>query len=102
MNLIPTERAGGLLPSGAPPGASTAGFRPEHVALTDPMAGPTAAEIPLIERLGPESLVHLRRDGADLVARVPGSGAFTVGQRAGCSVDPAHLHWFDASGRRIE
>jgi len=102
MNLVPVERAGDLLSPGNPPGATTAGFRPEHIVLTEPVAGREAAEIRLVERLGPESLVHLRLEGTGLIARVPGSATFTPGQPVTLSVHPAHLHWFDASGRRID
>jgi multiple sugar transport system ATP-binding protein len=45
------------------------GVRPEAVTLG---AGPMEAEVEVVERLGFESLVHLRLDGEPLVARVEG------------------------------
>ncbi|MFI5234979.1 MAG: ABC transporter ATP-binding protein [Gemmatimonadales bacterium] len=98
MNLV---RNGLRLPD-PPEGGVLAGFRPEHLVLLPVDTGLGNGEVTAVERLGSETLVHLRLvDGPVVVARVPGLGDHARGERFGLGVDPAHLHWFDATGRRL-
>ena len=115
MNLMPctTEglhvTLGGQslpLPVAAPrSGPLTLGVRPEH-AVMDPQ-GPWQMQVDLLEMLGAERLVHGRFGTA------AGGAAFTLrieatlvpprpGDTLRLSVQPQHLHWFDAStGLRV-
>jgi ABC-type sugar transport system ATPase subunit len=98
MNLL---RTGIRLPA-APEGGIQAGVRPEHVALVPVDSGAGNAEVVSVERLGSETLVHLRlSDGTAVTARVPGLGEFRRGDRVGIGLDPKAVHWFDAAGRRV-
>ncbi|HEV2290571.1 MAG TPA: ABC transporter ATP-binding protein [Gemmatimonadales bacterium] len=98
MNLF---RAGVRLPAG-PEGAVQAGIRPEHLALVPVDSGAGNAEVAAVERLGSETLVHVRLpEGGEAIVRVPGLGAFARGDRVGLGFDPANLRWFDATGRGL-
>jgi len=90
-------------------GASV-GFRPENVRLhpEPPQAGGAAAgvrvlgEVVLVEPLGAETIVHVDAGGHVIRARIDGFGGPSVGSSVTCLVDSAALHWFDATGRRLE
>ena len=101
MNLLPCDGSPAdlvLLSGPVPHGAACCGVRPEAVHL-----GPdgTPGEVTLVERLGSETLVHLLVGTQAVVARVPGQAPLTHGATVGVTADPAHLHWFDAAGRRL-
>jgi len=91
---------------GVPAGAASLGVRPEHVAISTAGAlngGATRATVERVERLGGETLVHLRGAWGSLVARIAPSGA---APDAGASVDvalePAHALFFDTqTGARL-
>lgn len=99
MNLL----RGGLRFPPAPEGGVQLGIRPEHLALLPIDSGAGNAEIAAVERLGSETLVHLRlADDSTAVARVPGLGDFRRGDRVGVGIDPNAVHWFNATGRRVK
>ena len=82
-------------------GADTIGIRPEHFALSD-ADSEWVGEVSLVERLGHDTILHVR---------VPGAGLLTVsldgqhGQSVGDTVhlDPAKefIHRFDKAGRPL-
>jgi sn-glycerol 3-phosphate transport system ATP-binding protein len=83
------------LPDGT---ALTIGLRPEHlVPATEGLAG----QVDLVERLGSESVAHLRLDdGTPLTVKLP--GAAPVADRLTVAPVPEHIHVFDAaSGKRL-
>jgi multiple sugar transport system ATP-binding protein len=100
------------------------GIRPEHLKLagTDDGAARLAADVELVEALGPELLVHFRLDATQVqvggalsededlgdlrigpasrttsagVARVPPTTAVRVGDQIAFDVATEHLHFFD-------
>jgi multiple sugar transport system ATP-binding protein len=92
--------------SGNGNGATSLGIRPEHVGLST--AGATTGEatratVERVERLGGETLVHVRGAWGPMVARVASSGAAPdPGASVGVAFDVAHALLFDtASGLRI-
>jgi ABC-type sugar transport system ATPase subunit len=87
-------------PMGRPP--AQVGIRPEHVHLVGDGSGAGSGSVETVERLGSETLVHLRLDeGASVVARVPGIVNATRGDRLGITVHAADVHWFDEDGSRM-
>jgi sn-glycerol 3-phosphate transport system ATP-binding protein len=110
MNLLPGVltrdgtaaqlQAGPLVPlidgrRAAPDGtALTVGIRPEHLAAaTQGLVG----QVDLVERLGSESVVHLRlEDGTPLAVKLP--GAETMPDRLTVAPLPGHVHVFEAAG----
>jgi ABC-type sugar transport system ATPase subunit len=81
--------------------AAQVGVRPEHVTLVAPGGGVGRGEVHTVERLGSETLVHVRLPGsAALVARLPGLVPIQRGDAVGVVVQEDSLHWFDAAGRR--
>ena len=101
MNLLPLDAAlptTALVASGAPPGAASCGLRPEDLRLG---AEGLEGEVTLVERLGSETLVHLRLGDQLLVARVAGQAPFTHGARAHVTAARERRHWFDAAGQRL-
>ncbi len=120
MNFFPSEveaadgggaRIGGV--GFAPlvlPGASlhrgdkvTVGVRPEHLRISDQGAFAASGMVELIERLGEQSIAHIRRaDDKMLVAEVRGRDTPQPGQTIALHAALQDIHVFDASGRRIE
>jgi sn-glycerol 3-phosphate transport system ATP-binding protein len=114
MNLLPARLArdgtaalldhGPLLPLDGsriaqPDGVRlTVGIRPEHLA---PAAQGLAGEVDLVERLGSESVVHMRlADGSALTVKL--QGADLAAERLIVAPLPGQLHVFDAeSGKRM-
>jgi multiple sugar transport system ATP-binding protein len=124
MNLIPMRFTGGSAPrltatgveipvtaahaalltrTLAGSGDVTVGIRPEHLRLVG-AGGPgvLSGDPYAIETLGPESLVTLRLAGALLTVRIFSDDPPAVAGRAHVALDPAHLHFFEPSGERIE
>ncbi|MBY6213058.1 sn-glycerol-3-phosphate ABC transporter ATP-binding protein UgpC [Microbulbifer agarilyticus] len=81
------------------------GLRPEKLvyASSAPANWPRlTGNIELVESLGAEMLVHLRFGSAQLVARLAGLRAFSLGDALELAFDPAALYLFDgASQQRI-
>ncbi|MEO8294212.1 MAG: ABC transporter ATP-binding protein [Gemmatimonadota bacterium] len=78
------------------------GIRPEHVRLTANGSGLGSGLVQAVERLGSETLVHLRLDpDTIIIARLPGLVAITRGEPAGVDLDAGQLHWFDEHGERM-
>jgi len=98
--------AGASATAGAPTAAASRpvslGVRPEHVALA-PSGTATQAAVERVERLGGETLVHLRGAWGTMVARIaPASIPPEAGAAIGVTLDPTHSLLFDReSGSRI-
>ncbi len=86
-----------------PDGSTQLGVRPECLRLTDPDGGVGNGVVEVVERLGSETLVHVRlAPTTTVIARLSGIAPYHAGDRVGVVPDPAHLHWFDAEGRRVD
>ncbi|MFH1036291.1 MAG: sn-glycerol-3-phosphate ABC transporter ATP-binding protein UgpC [Pseudomonadota bacterium] len=84
----------------APEGlALTLGIRPED--LLPAPHGMLRAELEVMERLGPENLLHLRRRDVSLVAKVPPEFQASPGQILSLDIRPGRVHLF-RDGRRWE
>lgn len=82
----------------------TLGFRPEHVQVNPPQAGPEpwSAVVDLCEPLGHETLLHLSRSGVSFTARTTSSQTFTPGQTVSVNLPPEAVYLFDgANGERL-
>jgi sn-glycerol 3-phosphate transport system ATP-binding protein len=76
--------------------ALTIGIRPEHLV---PAAEGLTGQVDLVERLGSESVAHLRMDdGTPLAVKLP--GALPVPDRLTVAPLPEHIHVFEAAGGR--
>ena len=88
-------------PASLSPAASQVGIRPEHITLVTPGGGEGSGEVVAVERLGSETLVHVRLTSAvSLIARIPGLIPINRGDPVGVLTHPDSLHWFDGTGRR--
>jgi len=107
MNLVPLDAVAGLP---LPPAIATLaagrdrallGVRPEHVGVRaePPAVGECALvlDLELAEPLGHEALVHGRRGGVELTARVAPQPLPAPGTPLTFTLDPARLHLFDAA-----
>jgi glycerol transport system ATP-binding protein len=79
------------------------GFRAHQLAVADGGAGhhvfPTT--VALTEITGSESFVHLKRDGTNWVAVLPGVHEFPPGQAIEAALDPDDLFVFSPDGRLV-
>ncbi|MEO1491362.1 MAG: sn-glycerol-3-phosphate ABC transporter ATP-binding protein UgpC [Pseudomonadota bacterium] len=109
MNFIPAELRGGMLHIGehaistqmAKDGPVKVGIRPEHLSVSSGSSG-LPVTIDDIEPQGAETLLYSRFQETSIVIRQPGK-VHHDGSTGALSMDPAHLHLFDArSGRRLE
>jgi multiple sugar transport system ATP-binding protein len=92
--VIPTTLAGHTLP----PGKLTLGIRAEHVVID--RTGPLSGRAEFIERLGDRSLAHLSlANNQLLVIELPRDYEMQAGDVVRMSIDAAHLHLFDESGK---
>ncbi|WP_160154699.1 ABC transporter ATP-binding protein [Microbulbifer sp. ALW1] len=79
------------------------GLRPEKLlyAASAPANWPRLrGQIELVESLGAEMLVHLRAGSAQMVARLPGLRAFTLGDALELAFDPTAIYLFDAESQQ--
>ena len=74
------------------------GIRPEDL---HPGRGELRARLELIERLGGESILHLRRGEVSLRARAPADFPARVGELVSLEAQAGRFHYF-AEGRRVE
>jgi multiple sugar transport system ATP-binding protein len=95
---LPTEAAARLASRGHRP--VVLGVRPEDTRLWRPEApgqpaSTLAASVELVERLGPETLVHLQAGPHRLVARVGGAESLEPHQAVRVALERDRLHLFD-------
>ncbi len=81
------------------PGPLTLGIRPEHLHFAADSRADATVE--LVEPLGADTLVHLRLGDAMVVARPTGTVGLASGDAVALDWPAAHIHLFDAEGRRI-
>ncbi|MEP7344731.1 MAG: TOBE domain-containing protein, partial [Gemmatimonadaceae bacterium] len=78
---------------------ATLAIRPEHLHI-GAAEGAASATVMLVESLGPETLVHLQFETAEVaVARVAGAYSLPIGAVVPVSVDPRHALIFDGVGK---
>jgi len=78
------------------------GIRAEHVEIADASSAGMKAQIELVERLGPHSIIHLRIDQTLFRALEWGDAALRVGDHVGVRFDSSALNFFNAqSGKRL-
>ncbi|MDJ0820567.1 MAG: ABC transporter ATP-binding protein [Paracoccaceae bacterium] len=99
MNIIAADAAHNLTPHEQ---ASSAGIRPEHIALIDGGDGHLQGEVDVIEYLGADTFVLVDCGAAGKVtARVIGDTHLRPGDAATMMFDEARVHWFDAEGHVV-
>jgi multiple sugar transport system ATP-binding protein len=93
MNLVPAEVLDGVGGKGR-----IAGFRPEHIELANGRADGIGfdARVEVVEYLGDEQLVHLRRRDAEIQAKLPVEEQLGSGQDLKLMVPRDKLLLFDA------
>jgi len=83
--------------------AVTIGVRPEHLRVSDQGAFAATGVVELIERLGEQSIAHIRRaDDKMLVVEVRGRDTPALGETLAFHAPLQDIHVFDAGGRRID
>ncbi len=81
--------------------AMTAGIRPQDIALSlSPVADAMAAEVQMVQLLGPEKLVEVTAAGRMLSVIVDAVVPVKAGERAWLLFDPLRVHLFDADTQR--
>ncbi len=97
-----TAPANGLY-AGLGDGPYRVGFRAHQLAMANGRAGQHLfpATVALTEITGSESFVHLKRDGANWVAVLPGVHEFPPGQEIETALDPDDLFVFAPDGRLV-
>ncbi len=121
MNLIPLDAAAMQAQFGGPAEGGILGVRPEDLVIATGLAAPGALTLDLtveaIERVGPETFVYGARERRsdlptisrkpgelppdEIIVRIPGQEAPSIGSRIVATGLPQHLHRFAADGRRI-
>jgi sn-glycerol 3-phosphate transport system ATP-binding protein len=99
-----TSRSTAAGDAGRAEGGGTPGRRrhPARDSPPVPRAKIRAGKLEMVEQLGADSLLHLAREGATIVVRVPHGAYPAIGTTMHVAVDPARVHLFDAStGARI-
>jgi multiple sugar transport system ATP-binding protein len=92
--VLPTTLASNTLPAGK----LTLGIRAEHVVIDQ--SGPLSGRAEFIERLGDRSLAHLSLANNQLmVIELPRDYDMQAGDVVRMSIDAAHLHLFDETGK---
>ena len=117
MNLIESKAINGELHFGAssklslPEGLRVAegkchlGIRPEHLVIGEHSGLGIDAKLVFIEQLGDATLLYVQIDGVEetLTARQQGIVRnLLIGQRLRLTVQPDHVHVFNASGERVK
>ena len=80
----------------------TIGVRPEHLRNVDQGGFATSGVVELVERLGEQSIAHIRRlDDKMLVVEVRGRETPAIGDKIAFHAPLQDIHIFDAAGRRL-
>ncbi len=80
------------------------GLRPEHLEQVADGNGVAHLHVDVVEHLGADTIVHghFGTSRTDLTVRLPGVRYLQSGERLALTVEPAHVHLFDAeSGVRL-
>jgi ABC-type sugar transport system ATPase subunit len=78
----------------------TVGIRPEDLHQTVADRALIQGEVDIVEYLGSDGYVHLRREGLEIVARAPSDFSAHRGETLHLTVDPDRVHLF-SQGKRI-
>ena len=82
-----------------------AGVRPEHLSVNPPGGGGGVERlrgvVDFVERLGSDTILHVRVGGHVLVAKLPGGARFEVGEEVVLGVPAARVHVFRATGEAL-
>ena len=82
-------------------GADTIGIRPEHFTLSD-ADGEWVGEVSLVERLGHDTILHVRVPGAGLLTvSLDGQHGQSVGDTVHLAPTKEFMHRFDKAGRPL-
>ena len=76
----------------------TLGIRPENIAIGP---GPLRGDVELVERIGAESVLHIRRHGLSLRVRVGSEVEARPGERLELIPDPKAYLFFDQAGHSL-
>lgn len=108
MNFVPcrlegeTIRAGPFsfgLPDAAEGTPTEIGIRPEDISLSDRVGDGPVGEVNVFEHIGPYNIVYLEvPDIGEIVAQIPASRYFDIGQSVSISVRNNRIHLFDEAG----
>lgn len=84
-------------------GRYVAGFRPNHLEISAPVAGAMEfdAQLTVTEITGSETFVHLAHHGARWVGLVHGVHDLTPGQNLRVYLDPSHVYIFSENGALV-
>jgi ABC-type sugar transport system ATPase subunit len=94
--------AGPRVPRADDAGATTAGVRPEHVAIVPPGEGQATGEVYVVEPMGREQVVDVQIGQQRLHVIAPPGFAGRIGDRVGLRFAQDQVHLFDnASGDRL-
>ncbi|MEJ8307850.1 sn-glycerol-3-phosphate ABC transporter ATP-binding protein UgpC [Agrobacterium larrymoorei] len=111
MNLLAIPTASGnwsmAQTAATPAAAATLGIRPEDLHLTsdgsESEAFSASVKVAAVELVGAESYVHgILADGSDIVFRVAGRSRIEMDDVVQIGAKAADLHFFNASGARID
>ena len=86
------------LPSGT--GEVILGIRPEHLALGDSATSVLTATVEVVEPVGAETLLFVRKEDLSLVLRIPGIRPFVPGSPVPIAFDAARPILFDPGSER--
>jgi multiple sugar transport system ATP-binding protein len=81
-------------------GAAKLGIRPEHLALGR-QSGAWQGTVGVSEHLGSDTFLHVATAHGTLTARAPGNADYRHGETVWLTPEAAHLHRFDAEGKRL-
>ena len=97
MNMLPGPLVGDAA-------ATEVGVRPEHVRVEPDGRGRHAGTVALVEHMGSDLFVHVAMEGVPerVIVRLDGLRHLEVRQPVTLAFDEAHLHRFDADGRRLD
>ena len=101
MNLIEPGRLMATSGIAVAAGAALLGIRPHDVQLMS-RAALLHGRVQLVEFLGALQIVHVQTDGGRITAVTDPERGFGPGDEVHIGADPARLHFFDSSGRRLD
>ena len=106
MNLLPVSEGkfgdGSPVSEKVPQGATTVGFRPEDADIASGRSHGLRLEAVVqgVEPVGAESFLYCSAVGERLVVRVGGRSTHELGEKL--AISTSKLHWFDATGKRVQ
>jgi len=102
MNLLPGRVKGSEVQIDAK-GETLIGIRPHDLLVDHPVSNPALTlkgVVNAFEPLGPETLVHMDVDGADIIATAPARFRPEIGKHLTCHAATGSLYLFDAASEK--